>query len=115
MKCFSSNLFRKRATTSGGFHGTPSDAQEFGWIDVLVNNAAFQNPVDKPEDLTLEQFRRTFGTNIEATFFVTQAALPHMPEGSSIINTASITGLQGHKQLLDYAVHRISAGCHGRE
>ncbi len=89
--------------------------EEFGWIDVLVNNAAFQNPVDKPEDLTLEQFRRTFGTNIEATFFVTQAALPHMPEGSSIINTASITGLQGHKQLLDYAVHRISAGCHGRE
>ncbi len=77
--------------------------EEFGWIDVLVNNAAFQNPVDKPEDLTLEQFRRTFGTNIEATFFVTQAALPHMPEGSSIINTASITGLQGHKQLLDYA------------
>ncbi|MEI2784360.1 MAG: SDR family oxidoreductase [Candidatus Nanopelagicales bacterium] len=77
--------------------------EEFGQIDVLVNNAAFQNPVDKPEDLTLEQFQRTFGTNIEATFFVTQAALPHMPEGSAIINTASITGLQGHKQLLDYA------------
>jgi len=77
--------------------------QEFGQIDVLVNNAAFQNPVDKPEDLTLEQFHRTFGTNIEATFFVTQAALPHMPEGSAVVNTASITGLQGHKQLLDYA------------
>lgn len=78
-------------------------AEEFGQIGVLVNNAAFQNPVDKPEDLTLEQFQRTFGTNIEATFFVTQAALPHMTQGSAIINTASITGLQGHKQLLDYA------------
>ncbi len=77
--------------------------EEFGRVDVLVNNAAFQNPVDKPEDLTHEQFARTFGTNIEATFFVTQAALPHMAEGSAIINTASITGLQGHKQLLDYA------------
>lgn len=77
--------------------------EEFGRVDVLVNNAAFQNPVDKPEDLTLEQYQRTFATNIEATFFVTQAALPHMPEGSAVINTASITGLQGHKQLLDYA------------
>lgn len=75
----------------------------FGKVDVLVNNAAFQNPVDKPEDLTEEQFDRTFATNIDATFFVTQAALPHMPQGSAVINTASITGLQGHKQLLDYA------------
>ncbi len=77
--------------------------EEFGCVDVLVNNAAFQNPVDKPEDLTYEQFQRTFATNIEATFFITQAALPHMAEGSAVINTASITGLQGHKELLDYA------------
>ena len=76
---------------------------ELGRLDILVNNAAFQNPVDRPEDLTLEQWRRTFATNIESTFFLTQAALEHMPEGSAVINTASITGLQGHKTLLDYS------------
>lgn len=76
---------------------------ELGGLDVLVNNAAFQNPVDSPEELTYEQFQRTFATNIEATFFVTQAALPHMKEGSAVINTASITGLQGHATLLDYS------------
>jgi NAD(P)-dependent dehydrogenase (short-subunit alcohol dehydrogenase family) len=80
-----------------------STVEKFGRVDILVNNAAFQNPVDKPEDLSLAQFRRTFATNIEATFFMTQAALAHMPEGSAVINTASITGLQGHKELLDYA------------
>lgn len=80
-----------------------STVEEFGCVDILVNNAAFQNPVDKPEDLSLAQFRRTFATNIEATFFMTQAALAHMPEGSAVVNTASITGLQGHKALLDYA------------
>ena len=77
--------------------------QRFGRLDILVNNAAFQSPVDKVEDLTHEQFQRTFATNIEATFFVTQAALAHMKEGSAVINTASITGLQGHKTLLDYS------------
>ncbi len=77
--------------------------EEFGRVDLLVNNAAFQKPVDSPEDLTFEQWQRTFATNIEATFFLTQAALEHMSEGSAIINTASITGLQGHKTLLDYA------------
>lgn len=86
---------------------------ELGRLDILVNNAAFQNPVDRPEDLTLEQWRRTFATNIESTFFLTQAALEHMPEGSAVINTASITGLQGHKTLLDYsatkgAIHAFS-------
>ena len=78
-------------------------ARDLGGLDVLVNNAAFQNPVDKVEDVSYEQFQRTFATNIEATFFVTQAALPHMKEGSAVINTASITGLQGHATLLDYS------------
>lgn len=77
--------------------------EQLGRLDILVNNAAFQNPVDKVEDLSYEQFQRTFATNIEATFFVTQAALAHMSEGAAIINTASITGLQGHKTLLDYS------------
>ena len=61
---------------------------EFGHLDILVNNAAFQQPVDRPEDLTPEQWQRTFATNIEATFFLTQAALAHMGEGCAVINTA---------------------------
>lgn len=76
---------------------------EFGRLDVLVNNAAFQNPVERPEDLTPQQWQRTFAVNIEANFFLTQAALEHMREGSAIINTASVTGLRGHATLLDYA------------
>lgn len=77
--------------------------EQLGRLDILVNNAAFQNPVDKVEDVTFEQFQHTFATNIEATFFVTQAALAHMGDGAAVINTASITGLQGHKTLLDYS------------
>jgi NAD(P)-dependent dehydrogenase (short-subunit alcohol dehydrogenase family) len=76
---------------------------EFGRIDVLVNNAAFQHPVDSPENLTPQQWQRTFAVNIEANFFLTQAALEHMRDGSAIINTASVTGLRGHATLLDYA------------
>ena len=79
---------------------------EFGRLDVLVNNAAFQNPVERPEDLTPQQWQRTFAVNIEANFFLTQAALEHMREGSAIINTASVTGLRGHATLLDYAATR---------
>ncbi|HEX6888412.1 MAG TPA: glucose 1-dehydrogenase [Candidatus Nanopelagicales bacterium] len=77
--------------------------EEFGRIDILVNNAAFQSPVDKPEDVTYEQWRHTFSVNVDAAFFLTQAALPHMARGSSIINTASITGLRGSPGLLDYS------------
>jgi NAD(P)-dependent dehydrogenase (short-subunit alcohol dehydrogenase family) len=77
--------------------------EEFGRVDVLVNNAAFQQPVDKPEDVTREQWRHTFAVNVEAAFFLTQALLPHMPAGSAIINTASITGLRGSPGLLDYS------------
>lgn len=76
---------------------------ELGRLDILVNNAAYQKPVDRPEDLALEQWRRTFAVNIEANFFLTQAALEHMGDGSAVINTASITGLRGHATLLDYA------------
>jgi NAD(P)-dependent dehydrogenase (short-subunit alcohol dehydrogenase family) len=76
---------------------------EFGRLDILVNNAAFQNPVERPEDVTPEQWQRTFAVNIEANFFLTQACLEHMGDGSAVINTASITGLRGHATLLDYA------------
>jgi NAD(P)-dependent dehydrogenase (short-subunit alcohol dehydrogenase family) len=77
--------------------------KDFGKIDILVNNAAFQQHQAKLEDLTEEQWDRTFKTNIYGYFFLTKAALPHLIEGSAIINTGSITGLEGSKQLLDYA------------
>ena len=77
--------------------------EELGHLDILVNNAAFQAPVERPEDLTSDQWRRTFAVNIDAAFFLTQAALPHLPDGSAIINTASITGLRGNATLIDYS------------
>ena len=77
--------------------------REFGKLDILVNNAAFQQHQETLEDVTEEQWDRTFKTNIYGYFYMTKAALPHMEEGSAIVNTGSITGLEGNKQLLDYA------------
>ena len=77
--------------------------EEFGKLDILVNNAAFQQHQETLEDVTEEQWDRTFKTNIYAYFYMTKAALPHLEEGSAIVNTGSITGLEGSKQLLDYA------------
>lgn len=76
---------------------------EFGKLDILVNNAAFQQHQESLEDVTEEQWDRTFRTNIYGYFFMTKAALPHLEEGSAIVNTGSITGLEGSKGLLDYA------------
>jgi NAD(P)-dependent dehydrogenase (short-subunit alcohol dehydrogenase family) len=76
---------------------------EFGKLDILVNNAAFQQHQESLEDLSEEQWDRTFKTNIYAYFHMTKAALPHLQKGSAIVNTGSITGLEGSKQLLDYA------------
>ena len=77
--------------------------QSLGRLDVLVNNAAEQHTVETLEDLTEDQLVRTFRTNIFGYFFMAKAALPHLQEGSSIINTTSVTAYRGHKQLLDYA------------
>jgi len=77
--------------------------KEFGQLDVLVNNAAFQKHSDKLEDLTEEQWDHTFKTNIYGYFHMARAALPHLRKGSAIINTGSITGLEGSKELLDYS------------
>lgn len=74
----------------------------FGRLDVLVNNHAMQQPHDSILDITEEQLYRTFETNIISFFFMTQAALPHMKSGSSIINTASNTAYRGYAQLIDY-------------
>jgi NAD(P)-dependent dehydrogenase (short-subunit alcohol dehydrogenase family) len=77
--------------------------EEFGQLDILVNNAAFQEHAASLEDITDEQLERTFRTNIFGYFYMARAALPHLGEGDSIINTGSVTGLQGSKELLDYA------------
>jgi NAD(P)-dependent dehydrogenase (short-subunit alcohol dehydrogenase family) len=77
--------------------------EEFGKLDVLVNNAAFQQHQETLEDLTEEQWDQTFKTNIYGYFYMTKAALPHLVEGSAIVNTGSITGLEGSKELLDYS------------
>ena len=76
---------------------------EFGKLDVLVNNAAFQQHQEGLEELTADQWDRTFKTNIYAYFYMTKAALAHLKEGSAIVNTGSITGLEGSKELLDYS------------
>jgi NAD(P)-dependent dehydrogenase (short-subunit alcohol dehydrogenase family) len=76
---------------------------EFGRLDILVNNAAFQQHQEKIEELSEEQWDRTFRTNIYGYFHMVKAAMPHLKRGSAIVNTSSITGLQGNKQLLDYS------------
>ncbi len=75
---------------------------ELGHLDLLVNNAAFQQHRGVDE-LDLEQWDRTFKTNIYGYFNMVKAALPHLGRGSAIINTGSITGLEGSEQLIDYA------------
>jgi NAD(P)-dependent dehydrogenase (short-subunit alcohol dehydrogenase family) len=77
--------------------------QEFGRLDILVNNAAEQHPQDSIEQISAEQLERTFRTNIFAMFFLTKAALPHLQDGSAIINTTSVTAYKGSPQLLDYS------------
>jgi NAD(P)-dependent dehydrogenase (short-subunit alcohol dehydrogenase family) len=77
--------------------------KEFGKLDVLVNNAAFQQHQESLGDLSEDQWEKTFRTNIFGYFYMAKAALPHLKAGSAIVNTGSITGLQGSKQLLDYA------------
>jgi NAD(P)-dependent dehydrogenase (short-subunit alcohol dehydrogenase family) len=76
---------------------------ELGGIDLLVNNVAYQQPVSSLEELTEEQWLRTFDVNIHSYFRVTKAALPHLGRGSVIINTASINGLRGNKTMIDYS------------
>lgn len=75
----------------------------FGRLDILVNNAGEQHEVDEPEELTPEQIERTFRTNIFAFIYLATEALKHLPKGGSIINTGSVTGVRGHKTLIDYA------------
>jgi NAD(P)-dependent dehydrogenase (short-subunit alcohol dehydrogenase family) len=77
--------------------------RELGRLDVLVNNAAEQHEQEKLEDISREQLERTFRTNIFGYFFMAKAALPHLGEGSAIINTTSVTAYRGSGHLIDYA------------
>ncbi|PRY56269.1 SDR family oxidoreductase [Glycomyces artemisiae] len=72
-------------------------------LDLLVNNVATQTPVDRPEEITDEQWTHTFDVNMHSYFRVTAAALAHLGDGDSIINTASVNGLRGNKTLIDYS------------
>ncbi|MBB4905206.1 SDR family oxidoreductase [Actinophytocola algeriensis] len=74
-----------------------------GGLDILVNNVATQEQVESPEDITDEQWKRTFDVNIHSYFRVTAAALPHLGDGSVIINTGSVNGMRGNKGLIDYS------------
>jgi NAD(P)-dependent dehydrogenase (short-subunit alcohol dehydrogenase family) len=77
--------------------------RKFGKLDVLVNNAAYQQHQESIEDLDDKQWEHTFRVNIFAYFRMAKAALQHMKKGGAIINTGSETGIMGNKQLLDYA------------
>lgn len=76
---------------------------EFGHLDILVNNAAYQQHQESLDDLSEEQWDKTFRTNIYGYFYMAKYAIPHLQEGSAIINCGSITGLEGSAQLLDYS------------
>lgn len=77
--------------------------EEFGKLDILVNNAAEQHMQTSLKDISAEQMERTFRTNIFSMFYLTKAALEHMKKGASIINTTSITAFRGEPTLIDYA------------
>jgi NAD(P)-dependent dehydrogenase (short-subunit alcohol dehydrogenase family) len=77
--------------------------KKYGKLDILVNNAAYQKHRETVDELSEEQWDRTFRTNIYGYFYMCKAALDHMKEGATIINTGSITGLEGSSGLLDYS------------
>jgi NAD(P)-dependent dehydrogenase (short-subunit alcohol dehydrogenase family) len=101
----------RRCVTISGDVGDESFAKEivkraldeFGKIDIVVNNAAEQHEQESLEKISREQLERTFRTNIFSMFFLTKAALPHMKEGSVIVNTTSVTAYRGSPQLIDYS------------
>jgi NAD(P)-dependent dehydrogenase (short-subunit alcohol dehydrogenase family) len=77
--------------------------KQFGGVDILVNNAAVHYPQEDIKDITDVQLEKTFRTNVYSMFYFTKAVLPFMKEGSSIINTASVTAYRGSAHLMDYA------------
>jgi NAD(P)-dependent dehydrogenase (short-subunit alcohol dehydrogenase family) len=79
---------------------------ELGRLDIVVNNAAYQQSQESPEDVTDEQLEHTFATNVFAYFRVARAALPHLGRGAAIINSGSVAGQRGSERLLDYSASK---------
>ena len=79
---------------------------KFGRLDIVVNNAAEQHPQEDLPDISEAQLARTFQTNVFGYFYLTQAALPHLGEGASIVNTTSVTAYRGSPDLVDYSATR---------
>jgi NAD(P)-dependent dehydrogenase (short-subunit alcohol dehydrogenase family) len=77
--------------------------KQLGGLDILINNAGEQHPDEDIRDITEEQLKRTFQTNIFSMFFLVQAARPHLKQGSAIVNCTSVTMYKGAPILLDYA------------
>lgn len=91
--------------TSEDFCGKLIDqtVETFGGLDILVNNAAKQFPQKSIEDITSEQWDLTYKTNIYPIFYLSKLAMPHLGQGSAIINTTSVTTYMGNEELIDYA------------
>jgi NAD(P)-dependent dehydrogenase (short-subunit alcohol dehydrogenase family) len=85
-------------------HAIEKAVEEFGKLDVLVNNAAFQLHVSRFEDLTETHFDKTLKTNLYGYFHMAQEAVRYLPYGGAIVNTGSVTGIEGNKDLLDYSM-----------
>jgi NAD(P)-dependent dehydrogenase (short-subunit alcohol dehydrogenase family) len=85
------------------FQAVKETVDSLGGLDILVNNAGEQHPDKDITEITEEQLKRTFQTNIFSMFFLTQAARPHLKKGSAIINCTSVTMYQGSSELLDYS------------
>lgn len=81
---------------------------EYGKIDILVNNCAFQAPQNSILDITTEQLIKTFETNFFSYFYLTKAVLPHLKENACIINTSSVTSFHGNETLLDYSATKAA-------
>ncbi|MBB6369943.1 SDR family oxidoreductase [Chryseobacterium shigense] len=77
--------------------------EEFGGIDILINNAGVQFPAENIEELEEENIRKTFNSNIIGMILLTKVVFPYLKEGSSVINTTSAAAYQGHAELLDYS------------
>lgn len=101
----------KRCLTIAGDIGNESFCQQvikqtidkFGKLDILVNNAAEQHVQNSLDQISSEQMERTFRTNFFSIFYLTRAALPHLKQGSTIINAASLAAYEGNEQLIDYS------------